>query len=190
MKPTQSSFTALSDEQLMQQCTKGERIAFEILYERYSEKLLRFASRLLYDRQKAEDILQEVFIRIIEKPEYFDGDKKFSTWAYTITANLCKNVLRDEQNRKRLLNQEAAFQDEQTFSHSQVDYQLLKQKLQSVYTTLSEKEKQLFVLRFEHELPLKDIANIINIPEGSVKSGLFYMLRKLSQQLKHFTHEK
>ena len=81
---------ATSDEDLMQMLCGGNRMAFEIIYSRYFEKLVYFCKRLLYeDEQLAEDLVQEVFIKIIDKPERFDDGKIFSTWIYTIAKNLC-----------------------------------------------------------------------------------------------------
>lgn len=176
-----------TDEWLMLSAAKGDRRAFEALYERYFQKLTWFARQYVYDVQVAEDLVQEVFIKIIEQPELFDNNRKFSTWAYTITANRCKNMLRDTQNRKDLLSKQP--NPQQTNMQHQMDYKQLRQKIKTVLEGMSEKEKTLFVLRFEHELPIKEIAEITASPEGTIKSGIHYLLKKMSSHLKAFTHE-
>lgn len=187
MKVQRETYKTCTDEKLMQSAASGDRKAFESLYERYFEKLTWFARQYVYDVQAAEDLVQEVFIKIIEQPELFDNNRKFSTWAYTVTANRCKNILRDTQNRKELLGKQP--QPIQTSMQHQMDYKQLRQKLRTVVEGLSEKEKALFVLRFEHELPIKEIAEITSSPEGTIKSGIHYLLKKMSSHLKAFTHE-
>lgn len=168
----------------------GDRQAFETLYDRYFNKLVWFARGFVEETNRAEDLVQDVFIRIIENPDLFDSSKKFSTWMYVVTSNRCKQVLRDEKNRLRILQENVFPYSEKT---SQVagssDLNLLKEKIQSIYSTLSEKEKNIYTLRFDQELSIKEIAEILELPEGSIKSGIFYLLKKLAHHLKDFTHE-
>jgi RNA polymerase sigma-70 factor (ECF subfamily) len=174
----------------MQHAGQGDRRAFEVLYDRYFDRLVWFARGFLSDEQKAEDAVQEVFMKIIKQPELFDNSKKFSTWVYTVTGNTCKNVLRNEQNRQRLMNEQfAPMQDSSTTIAHTVDYQLLKQQIRTLLENLSEKERNIYLLRFEQELSIKEIAETIGIPEGSVKSGIYYLVKKFSNHLKAFTHE-
>jgi RNA polymerase sigma-70 factor (ECF subfamily) len=184
------SLTEKTDEQLMLSICKGDRVAFEMLYDRYFNKLVWFAQRFIDDLQQAEDAVQEVFVKIIEKPERFDGDKKFSSWIYTVTGNTCRNILRDTGNRSRILQEHIAPGIEHnTDQQHQLDYELLRKKIRSAYKELNEKEKNIFVLRFEQELSIREIAEIMSIPEGSVKSGIYYLLKKFTTHLKAFHHD-
>lgn len=176
-----------TDETLVEQLLRGNKTAFELLYERYFDKLVWFCRQWVMDKSTAEDIVQEVFIVLIEQPERFDKNQKFSTWIYTVAINKCKNVLRNHSNQLRLLENEK-FETE-TVQQNGMDSTKIKSELQRLLSTCSEKERLLFVLRFEYELPIKEIAGIAEVPEGTVKSGLFYLLKKVSQQLKSFTHE-
>jgi RNA polymerase sigma-70 factor (ECF subfamily) len=177
-----------TDEQLMQSVRNGDRRAFSLLYDRYFDKLVWFANSFLEDMPKSEDAIQEVFIKIMERPEQFDVSRKFSTWVYTVTGNACKNILRNELNRTRLIQENMASDANSTLQH-QFDYRLLQKNIKTIYADLSEKERHIFVLRFEQELSIKEIAAIINIPEGSVKSGIYYLLKKMAVRLKIFIHE-
>ena len=177
-----------SDEELMQALSKGNRKAFELLYDRYFARLVNFCKRILYDNEPlAEDIVQEVFVKIIHQPNLFDTSKVFSTWVYTMAKNQCLNQLRNEQNRKQLLQKNYSLSDSM-LSHNNADAEILKKKIAEVFATLNDKEKAIYVLRFEQELSIKEIAEIVDIPEGSVKSGIFYMLKKMKVQLKDYTH--
>ena len=179
-----------TDEQLMQSQALGDRKAFELLYDRYFDKLVWFARGFLSDEQKSEDVVQEVFLKIIEKPQQFDSAKKFSTWIYTITGNACKNTLRNEQNQNRILDEKRIeIFGTETEAEAETDEETLKKMIQEACANLNDKEKQLYLLRFEEELSIKEIANVLQIPDGSVKSGIFYLLKKMSIQLKAYHHE-
>jgi RNA polymerase sigma factor (sigma-70 family) len=83
----------------------GEERAFSELVERYQSRLLNFVYRTIGDREKAEDLVQEVFIRVYRHLHRFDRSKKFSTWAYTIASNLAKNELRNRSRNPLVLFQ-------------------------------------------------------------------------------------
>jgi RNA polymerase sigma-70 factor (ECF subfamily) len=149
-----------------------------------------FATGFTKDAKMAEDVVQDVFIKLIEKPGIFDPARKFSTWIYTVTGNQCRNILRDGENRNRLLKENtkaepiagAEFQ-------SNYDRRLLRYELSQAIDKLNEKEKAIYVLRFEEEYSIRQIAEIISIPEGSVKSGIFHLLKKVTEHLKEFKYE-
>lgn len=178
-----------SDEELMAAVAKGNRKAFEMLYDRYFGKLVNFCKRLIFDDHLvAEDIVQEFFVKIIHQPHSFDTKRTFTTWAYTAVKNKCLNHLRDEQNRRELLERNYPA-DTSYIAHSSTDANNLKRRIGTIFNTLSDKEKTIFVLRFEQELSIQKIAEIAEIPEGSVKSGIYYLLKKISIQLKDYMHE-
>src|SRR6201996_2438026 len=83
----------------------GDERAFSELVERYQTRLLNFVYRTIGDREKAEDLVQEVFIRVYRHLHRFDRSKKFSTWAYTIASNLAKNELRNRSRNPLVLFQ-------------------------------------------------------------------------------------
>ena len=180
-----------SDESLMNHIRKGNKKAFALLYERYFDKMVWYAYRYLQHTENAEDAVQEVFIKIIKQPEHFDTNRTFSTWIYHVTANVCKNVLRSQKNLQRTIVH-ADLADDYTAidPQHQADMNYLQQLLQTQFDALSEKEKTIFTLRFENQLPIKDIAEQMNIPEGSVKSGLYYLLKKYAPILNFYHYEK
>ena len=172
----------------MKALSDGNRRAFEIIYGRYFHRLKNFNRSILNgDEMKAEDVAQDVFLKIIHQPELFNSSKKFSTWIFTVSKNLCFNQIRNEQNRKDLLKRN--FQEETILNHySNIDADILQKKISQIFETLNEKDRTIFVLRFEQELSIKEIAEIAEIPEGTVKSSIFYLLKKISTQLKDYTH--
>ncbi len=170
---------------------KGNKIAFELLYERYFDKMVWYAYSFMQNTQSAEDIVQEVFIRIMQAPERFDVNRTFSTWVYHVTANLCKNRLRDEKLRNRALKENLPSAEHISVGmNHQADILYLQRLLKEKFESLSEKERNIFTLRFEQELPIKEISAIMDIPEGSVKSGIYYLLKKYANILNYYNYEK
>ncbi len=168
----------------MKELSHGNSEAFEVLYDRYFDKLTWFAQQFTSNLPVAEDLVQEVFMKIIENPNLFNSEQTFSTWVYTMVANKSKNYLRDTKNRQTLL--ENQHNPIGTHMHSTIDYQKLEHELQKAIKEMKDKDKTIYHLRFEQELPIKEIALITQIPEGTVKSSIFYLLQKLSQKLKDF----
>lgn len=183
------TYTALTDEDLMILVSKGERQAFETVYDRYFNKLVWFARGFFDNLHHAEDTVQDVFIKLVESPGQFDTSRKFSTWIYVVTSNRCKQALRDQKNRNRIIEENVLPFNEQVVELANTtDLKTLKKRIQTIYAELNEKEKNIYTLRFEQELPIKDIAEILAIPEGSVKSGIYYLLKKFAYHLKDFSH--
>jgi RNA polymerase sigma-70 factor (ECF subfamily) len=184
-------YRKLSDEDLMKLVCQGDRNAFQQVYTRYGKKLLSFMYRMLNrDREKAEDFLQDIFMKIIERPEQFDSTKKFSTWVYTVATNLCRNEIRNNATRARLVEESGEdFSYVYHTEHPHIDHKQLKIELQQIYAELNERERAVFVLRFQHELPVKEIAAILSCPEGTVKSATYYLLKKIAQRIPHFKPE-
>lgn len=87
----------LSDEILAVKAKEGDRAAFEELFNRYKKPLLNFIYRLIGSRETAEEVAQEVFIKVYKNLDIFDATKRFASWLYTIARNLTKNAIRDKR---------------------------------------------------------------------------------------------
>ena len=182
-----------SDESLMQELVNGHQQAFELLYERYHDRMLRFFYRMFRgDEERARDFLQELFLRVIEKGHLYTPEKKFSTWLYTVASNLCKNEFRSQAVRKKVSHVEDIHQLKIT-SDDCLDKQLYSKQfelsLHKALGKLSEDHRTVFILRYQEELSIKEISAIMKCSEGTVKSRIFYGLRKLSKIL-HMYHPK
>jgi len=91
----------LSDERLMELIVRGDERAFGALYDRYQRKLIGYFARMLWnDRERAQDLLQELFTKIARQPGSYDPARPFSTWLYSVANNMCKNEYRREAVRK------------------------------------------------------------------------------------------
>jgi RNA polymerase sigma-70 factor (ECF subfamily) len=174
-----------SDAELMFMIRNGNKEAFSELYTRYASKLFNFFFRMLNkDLGKAEDFTHDLFLKIIENPGRFDVQRRFDTWVFHIAFNMCKNeykkvAVRDEYfqriTRKEPVSEEPAksHQDNKRFMEA-LDHHLM---------LLDEKHKLVFLLRYQQDIPLREIAEILDCPEGTVKSRLFNAIKKLSEKL-------
>lgn len=180
-----------TDEELMSLLTNGGQSAFDELYRRYSKQMLNFFCRMLNnDREKAEDLLHDLFLKVIEKPESFDGNKKFNTWFYTLASNMVKNEYRSRQIRNEHQNQKLANTHEPyEMNCENYDRKLFESRLQFEIDKLDIESQTIFNLRFTEEMGVKQIAEIMNCPEGTIKSRIFYLTKQLSKKLIVFKPE-
>lgn len=185
MKLFQKSYKSQSDESLMQLLLHREQKAFEELYSRYSRKLLNyFYYNLAFEHAKAQDFLHDLFLKIIEKPEYFDSNKSFKSWIYTLATNMIKNEYKKQQVRTLYYEQEK--EQQESYQHAfdlEIDFSHFVAELQLELNQLDSDSNLLFSLRYYEELSIPEIAQILQIPEGTVKSRLFYLVKKLSNKL-------
>ena len=179
-----------SDEKLIKEVAAGNEKAFTLLYQRYSRPLLCYFLRLLYqDKEKAEDFLQDLFLKILHTAASFDTKQKASTWIYTLATNMCRNAWRNENNRRRLMEEyELPEIAENNVSIAQIDAALFAKIMEELLENLAEIDREVMLLRFQEELPIKEIASIVNLPEGTVKSKLFYLLKKIAHKLQGYEH--
>ena len=161
----------------------GEERAFSELVERYQTRLLNFIYRTIGDRDRAEDLVQEVFIRVYRHLHRFDRSKKFSTWAYTIASNLAKNELRNRSRNPLVLFQTMQgagddedrplqFEDNTARPDDMYRKRHLRELVEDTVAKLPEHHRQVFVLRELEGKSYEEIAEITDCNLGTVKSRL------------------
>lgn len=177
---------SLTDEQLMQEIERGHAAAFDLLYHRYTDKLYRYLFRLLNnDAAKAEDFLQELFLKVLNAASSFDASKSLSTWLYTIATNMCRNEWRNTSNRQRLMKSFEPWEHHSNKTvNEKIDEKYRNKILQDVMNELENEDQEILQLRFQQEMSIREIAAITGLPEGTVKSRIFYLLKKMAKQLK------
>ena len=189
MKKEEIDLSVLGDEKLMIRIRKDDPDAFEELYHRYSSRVLNFLYRLWSrDEETAQDLLQDTFMRIIDKADFFDETKRFSTWLFTIASNLSKNELRRKGIRRDKLR---IISDELTSSYESDIDQVLDKKhivkgLNREIERLEPVNRELIELRFHEEMSVSQIAVIMEIPEGTVKSRLHHLVKGLTKKLNKY----
>jgi RNA polymerase sigma-70 factor (ECF subfamily) len=174
----------LDDADVVAAFLEGDERAFQELVERYQTRLLNFIYRTVGDRERAEDLVQEVFIRVYRHLHRFDRSKKFSTWAYTIASNLAKNELRNRSRNPLVLFQtlrgtksdeeERPLQFEDLGSRPDDLYRKrhLRSLVEETVAQLPEHHRQVFVLRELEGKSYEEIAEITDCNLGTVKSRL------------------
>lgn len=168
----------------MRYLQSGDERAFNVLYERYSTKVYAYFYRALaHKREVAEDFTQQLFLKLLEKQELYDADRKFSSWLFTIAANMLKNEYR-RRDRQQKNSVQFRFEDEVAqFSIHQLDQPFWRQQLEVALENLAEKHRQVFLLRYQQEMSIEDISQVVGCPQGTVKSRLHYAIRHLARQL-------
>ncbi|MEO1451529.1 MAG: RNA polymerase sigma factor, partial [Bacteroidota bacterium] len=135
---------------------------------------------------------QDLFMKLIEKPHLYNPDRRFSTWLYAIASNMVKNEYRSRTVR-RIMTQPGDMSQVSIPVEPedvQMDRQTFAAHLEHGLDHLSEKHREVIVLRFQDELSIKQISEITTCSEGTVKSRLFYGLRKLASSLAVFDPKK
>jgi len=175
-----------ADEELVRLVQQGNERALTELYSRYSKKLVRYFHRMLWkDEPKAQDFLHDLFVKLIEAPDRMDVNRPFSTWIYSVAHNMCKNEYR-KQNFRNGVNGKWVNGQGVEFMQNVIDHQAFQVQLENFLSQADENDKGLFIMRYELELTVAQIATILEIPEGTVKSRLFYLKKKLADMLKVF----
>lgn len=175
----------MTDEALMVLLKRGTKSAFEELYARYSKELLAFIYRMVNRNEAAaQDILHDVFVVIIEKPDRFDTDRRFRSWIYTVATNSCRKFHRQSATHRS--DTPAAAHQSSDEQPNLRDRTYFNASLAQALDRLSSEHKEVFILKHQRHRSIKEIADILSIPEGTVKSRLFTATRQLAKMLKHF----
>lgn len=192
MPEQKNKFAIYTDEELMFHLSKGEVLAFDELYTRYSKRLMVYFTRMLnFDKNLAEDALQDLFLKIAESPEKFDPSRSFKTWIFSMASNCCKNYYRHKTVVKNS-HEELLLCDTKINEHSflklanKLDAIEFRKMLEEVLNELPPEKKEVFILKYQEEKTTAEIALIQNCAEGSVKSRLHYTLKILEEKLQIF----
>ena len=189
-----------SDEGLMLRYQKGEVRAFELLLSRHRKPVFNFILRFVGDKAQAEDLLQEVFLRIIKGADAYQRQAKFTTWMYTIARNLCVDASRRGKHRRAYSldapmdrdegKDGATLLDVTSDGAPAIDRQAisgqLSGRLHSAIGKLSDEQREVFLMREFLDMPFKDIAEVVGCPENTVKSRMRYALEKLREELEEY----
>ena len=173
----------MNDSQLVSAHLGGHPLAFSELYDRYRDKLVHFIARKTGDRDRAEDLVQEAFIRVTRHLHRFDQSKKFSTWIYTICSNLSKNELRNRSRSPLVLFQKLTthwepehrplqFEDSSMQPDRLYRRRFLQDLVEKTVEELPEHHRLVFKLRELEGKSYEEIAEITGVNLGTVKSRL------------------
>lgn len=183
-----------SDESLMLRYAQNEPAAFDELFSRHHSSVLAFIRGFVPATQEAEDLLQQVFLRVIRNRERYQPTAKFTTWLYTITRSVCidstrkrkpKAVLRivhsRETGEQEIASEEIAGSDicpRQTLHES-----TLRERIEQALQTIPETQREVFLLRENTTLTFAEMGAMLGCSENTVKSRMHYALLALRSKL-------
>ncbi len=186
--------TGLSDDQIIQRILKGDRSAFAILVERYQNYVFTLVLRFTINREDAEEISQDVFVKAFRSLQDFRGDSKFSTWLFTITRTTCLSFLRkkkldivsldNERTELQLENQESS-------QHANgVEQKSRHDMLNRAIMMLSPDDAQVLNLFYQADQSLEEIGRIMRLDPNNVKVKLHRARHRLKEKMeKYFANE-
>lgn len=179
------SYQDHTDEELLPLIAGGSSPAFDELYHRYGQKMFSYFFRMLWkNKELAEDQTQELFLKIIHHAKSFETSRSFSTWLYSIAHNMCKNEYRKEETRMKYARIKPG--ESVAGNEKNLDLQKFKVAVTNCIGKLNEEKKSLFILRFQEHMSIPEISTILNMPEGTIKSRLFYLLKDMKEELNEF----
>jgi RNA polymerase sigma-70 factor (ECF subfamily) len=182
-----------TDEELLAAYRHGDAGAFEVLLRRHRASLFTFLVRMLGDRQRAEDLAQETFLRIIKGAQAWEQRARFQTWLFTIARNLCVDAARrDRFRRTDSLDAEGPNQ-EPPMVDSVPGHEIdpargaqsarLRPVLRKALSDLPAEQREVFILREQAGMPFKEIAEVLAVNENTAKSRMRYALEGLRKAL-------
>jgi RNA polymerase sigma-70 factor (ECF subfamily) len=188
---------ARSDVQLMLDVKAGDEQSFALLLQRYRSPLVNFLYRMVRNREQAEDLAQEVFIRVYRARADYVPSAKFTTWLFRIATNLALNSLRDTRHQRMEISLDAPVSadaedgDERTLDvadkHPDIEQHLVeetrKAMIKHAIDKLPEKQRAAVLLHKYQELDYGEIAKILSCSESALKSLLFRAYETLRVEL-------
>src|SRR5260370_10039682 len=182
-----------TDEELLAAYQQGDVGAFELLLRRHRAPLFTFLLRMLGDRERAEDLAQETFLRIVKGAQAWERRARFQTWLFTIARNLCVDQSRRDRFRRADSLGQTGADDEPAMIESVPAREIdpargaesarLRPVLQQALLSLPVEQREVFILREQAGVPFKEIAELVGVNENTVKSRMRYALEGLRKAL-------
>jgi len=175
----------MSDEQLIKEITSGNHAAFKNLMEKYQLQVFRTVMGFVHTKEDAEEVTQDIFLRVYQSLSSFQHDAEFSTWLYRITVNTSLNALRSNRKNRLLQSLEAIFSlhSEEKTALEELEYAERDRRIRRAIDSLPEKQRMAFILSRYEELPQKKIAAVMNRSEGAVEQLLQRARENLQKKL-------
>lgn len=172
----------LSDEDLIRQIATGDAVAVEALYGRHRVKLYRFLLRITNSETAAEDIVSDVFFDVWQQAGRFEGRSTASTWLFAIAKFKALSVRRERQHLE-LGPGETMIEDPSDDPESLMEKADKGKIIQRCLKLLSSSHREVIDLVYYHEKSIKEVGEILGIPENTVKTRMFHARKRLSELL-------
>ncbi|GGL64493.1 RNA polymerase sigma factor SigW [Sporolactobacillus putidus] len=187
------------EKRLIRRVKKGDHQAFAELVDRYKNSVFAICLRMVGNRQEAEDLSQETFIRAYKHIDQFDNDRNFSTWLFRIATNLSIDSLRRKKPSVSLdaelpgaegLALKELLSGGETMPDEQIVRAEMEKIIQHEISLLPEKYRSAVILKYIEDLSLKEISEIMGIPVGTVKTRIHRGREMLRKHMAAFRGEK
>jgi RNA polymerase sigma-70 factor (ECF subfamily) len=187
----------LSDADIMLRVKSGDQSAFEFLVEKYRRPMVNFMYRMAHNAASAEDLAQEVFLRVYRSREGYEASAKFTTWLYRIATNLAMNHVRDTRNERPEKTVSLDEPDQETgltmdvpdATLSAEQASLRRERLTAIrqrVQALPERQRLAVLMHKYQQMDYKQIGEVLKLSESATKSLLFRAYETLREQLKEF----
>lgn len=180
-----------SDKELILRFQQGDELAYVELVNRYRNRLINFVFRFVGSFEEAEDIVQDTFVKLYQKKDYYRPINAFSTWIFTIASNLAKTELRKRKRRKVSYLSQIGMQEkdfdipvEDTTDEETVG-EYTESQIQDAIQSLQLHFRTALILRDIEELSYEEISKILDVPLGTIKSRINRARLQLQEKLKH-----
>ncbi|HLW82343.1 MAG TPA: sigma-70 family RNA polymerase sigma factor [Candidatus Acidoferrales bacterium] len=183
---------ARSDVQLMLDVKAGDELSFELLLQKYRTPLVNFLCRMVREQAAAEDLAQEVFLRVYRARKEYSPSAKFTTWLFRIATNLALNAIRDGRYRKMQISIDTPRDEDEPVieiaaRETRADDRLIEEErnriIRGAILALPEKQRAAVILHKYHEMDYAEIGKILECSESALKSLLFRAYETLRVQL-------
>lgn len=165
--------SSLSDEDLIEKYKASQQTAFfDVLYERYSDKVYAKCISMLKDNGLAEDAVQDIFMKVLLSISKFRGASKFSTWLYSITYNFCIDKIRRRNKRRSLVKEVDDIGNLDGVSEDAGDGELLEtsvRQMKAVLDKLKAGDKAVLLMKYQDEMTIKDMTLVLDMSESAIK---------------------
>lgn len=180
-----------SDKELILRFQQGDELAYVELVNRYRNRLINFVFRFVGSFEEAEDIVQDTFVKLYQKKDYYRPISEFSTWIFTIASNLAKTELRKRKRRKVSYLSQIGIEGkdfdipvEDTTDEETVG-EYTESQIQDAIQSLQLHFRTALILRDIEELSYEEISKILDVPLGTIKSRINRARLQLQEKLKH-----
>jgi len=173
-----------SDEVLIGRIANGDRLAMQVLYVRHHVRVFRFVVRLVRDEATAEDLISEVFLDVWRQAGRFEGRSAVSTWMLAIARFKALSALRRRPDQELDEETAGAIEDPSDDPAAALEKKDKSTMLRKCLTGLSAEHREIIDLVYYHEKSVEEVAEIVGIPENTVKTRMFYARKRLAELVK------
>jgi len=171
----------LTDEELIEEIIQGSQAAMEVLVNKHYKSVFAYLYRKTGDYHTAFDITQDVFIKMIKGLKHYNGVGKFTNWLFKIASNSCLD--HDRSSKAKGINRQIELDDQLRDEHANVwnllEKKFARKRIQQAIGSLPEDQREVVILKYYHDLRIKDIAEITLSKESTVKSRMRRGLARL-----------